>query len=200
MTKVNLFFLLIIIFLSCSKENASRQESQIIIHEEKEELPLISINYDFDNLKLYLNESISDTPIKGFWNWDHMNGGATPDSLSIDYYENREQASFFFEGQETLPALSVKTKRNKVIEFYATTIFEIENTKKERIRTVLDSLTRIDLLQDESIKAHLAEKHIYKKETSEFIETIELKLTKEGYDRIVYSIKNNNPKEEIKQQ
>ncbi len=182
--------ILITILSSCREDGSNSARGE---HSIENELLLTPIHYDYENLKLTLNASISDSISSGFWRWDYMSADkGRPDSTGIDYYVNYEQPSFSYNGEETLPALSIKTNKNKIVEFSVTVIFNLIDHKHESIKNLLDSLTRFDLLRNAKIKQSIIEKGIYKSSNATFEETIELKVSQEeyGYDEIVYEIKN----------
>lgn len=160
----------------------------------KKELPLIPIQYDFNNLKHKLNTSISDSIYNGFWRWDYMSSNnSMPDSTGIDYFMNIRQPDFIYNGERTLPCLSIKTNKNRIIEFSATIIFRLKDTKAKSIQDLLDSLTSFDLLKNKQIRQTIIENCIYKNVAPNFEETIELDISEKeyGYDRIRYKIKNS---------
>lgn len=153
---------------------------------------LIPIKYDFDNLNLYLNSSVEDTSSKIEWRWDHMNSNnGMPDSTGIEYYENRSQPVFFFNGETTLPALSIKTDKNKIIEFSVTVIFNLPDREQKTITCLMDSLRAFNLLDDEIVRMRIIEtgKYMKSSDTAEEEVTLELKEHKYGYDRMTYSIR-----------
>ncbi len=186
-------FILLVFFTSC-RESQTNTHSGVNSIERK--FLLTQIHYDFDNLKLYLNSSISNSNSDGFWRWDYMNSdNGGPDSIGVDYFMNISQPVFSYNQEETLPCLSIKTNKNKIIEFSVTVIFNLTDNKPESIRDLLDSLTKFDLCQDEKIKQSIIDHGIYKDLNTDFEETIELVISQEkyGYDRITYEVKNKTP-------
>jgi len=121
------------------------------------------------------------------------NGG--PDSTGIDYFMNHNQPVFSYNSEETLPSLSIKTDKNRIIEFSVTVIFHLTDNEAVSIENLLDSLTTFDLLNDEQIRQTIIDENIFRNVNSDFEEMIELKLSEEeyGYDRITYEIKNKTP-------
>jgi hypothetical protein len=153
---------------------------------------LIPIQYDFDDLKLTLNSSISDSVSDLFWRWDYMNSdNGGPDSTGIDYFMNINQPEFLYNGEATLPCLSIKTNKNRIIEFSATVLFNIADKKSESIKNVLDSLTAFDLLNDPKIKQSIIDHGVFKSNKTNYEEMIEVKIADQDYeyDRITYEIK-----------
>lgn len=74
------------------------------------------INYDFKKLRLQLNTSIDDTTSNITWKWDYMNSdNGMPDTTGIDHYMNINQPVFSFNGETTLPSLSITTDK-KIIK------------------------------------------------------------------------------------
>jgi hypothetical protein len=151
----------------------------------------IKINYDFKNLKLYLNSSINDSTSKLNWNWSYLisDNNAGPDKNGLEYYHNHEQQLIFkFNDEETLPSLGIKTCNNKIISFGVTIIFHLEN--KDDIPKLLNSLTKIDLLNNPNIRQKIIEKGKYELINSNYKERLELILAKKEhqYDRIEYGI------------
>ena len=185
--KFIVLFLISITLFSC--QNSVQKTDNIAI----DELGLEPINYNFDNLKLQLNSSLSDISNKGFWKWNHMaSPNGKPDTLGIEYYKNLKQPSFEFDGEETLPALYALTEKGKLVEFSAIYIFNLPNQEKETKDKLFDKLNSIDLLKNEKVRQEIMENGIYRRETDQVIETIELEISKEkyGYDSITYEIKN----------
>ncbi|WMI68256.1 hypothetical protein [Mangrovimonas sp. YM274] len=185
--KITSLFLILFAFYNC--QNNDRKKSKLPI----EKLTLIPINYKFDKLKFQLNSSLSDSTNKGFWKWNHLaSPNGKPDTLGIEYYKNLEQPIFEFEGQETLPVLYALTEKGKLVQFSAIYIFNLPNQEKETKDKLFDKLNAIDLLKENKIRLELIENGIYKRETDQVIERIELEISKEknGYDRITYEIKN----------
>ena len=155
---------------------------------------LIPVNYDFDTLNIHLNESIKNNASKVEWKWDHMSSDTgAPDSLGVDYYMNIDQPSFFYNGEETLPSLSVTTERNKIIDFSATIIFRLDNNNPNSIQELFEELDMFDLLKNEKVKQAIIDDKVYKVSNSVSEEMIILKLSESqyGYDRMTYSIKIN---------
>jgi len=178
-----LYYILIIGIVLCSRciNPALKQEK----------LPKVPINYDFDNLSMHLNGHINETRDKIDWRWDHMNSeDRILDSTGIDYFENRKQPLFKFNGEQTLPVISITTNKNRIIEFSTTTIFRLQNIEKSTIRSVMDSLTPFDLLKDESIREEILNKSEYKVSRDYYEEEIILNIrdVEYGYDRMTYSI------------
>ncbi|MFT5253359.1 MAG: hypothetical protein ACI87N_002392 [Flavobacteriales bacterium] len=150
------------------------------------------INYDYDNLRLRLNSSIDDTASNIDWRWDNMNSdNGIPDTTGIDHYMNISQPVFSFNGEATLPSLSITTDRKKITRFSSTIIFHLENEKSESIENLLDSLAIIKLLRDTKIRQSVISNHNYTATYENFEETIELQISEDeyGYDRITYEIK-----------
>lgn len=165
------------------KENSNKPDTQGIL--------TTPINYDFENLGLQLNGSIDDEASKVDWKWDYMNSDkGMPDSTGIDHYLNLSQPLFSFNGETTLPSLSITTYKKRIKRFSSTIIFHLENERAESIGELLDSLTIIDLLQDEKVRRAVVEKGRYQATYDHYVETIELQISEEeyGYDRITYEI------------
>lgn len=180
----NIVLILLTILMSCdSKENTS---SDKIKHND---IFTSQINYDFENLGIRLNSSIDDTSSNIDWRWDYMNSdNGAPDTTGIDHYMNHNQPVFLFNGEATLPSLSITTDRKKIKRFSSTIIFHLENV--ESIDKLLDSLTTIDILKDNQVRQSIMEKHEYRAIYKNYIETIELQISdEEYYDRITYEIK-----------
>lgn len=191
-TKILIISLILLVILSSCNENSTKSHSELNTSER--EVSLVPIRYDYENLKLELNSSISDSVSDEFWRWDYMNSdNGGPDSTGVDYYMNYDQASFFFNGEETLPALYIKTNRNIIIQFSATIIFNLPDHTPKSINSLLDSLITFDLLQDPKVRQSIIDCGSYKNINSDFKETIELLISEEeyGYDRITYSIKTS---------
>src|SRR5690606_29411244 len=114
-----------------------------------------------------------------------------PDTTGIDYYMNHNQPLFSFNGETTLPSLSIMTDKKKIKRFLSTIIFHLENEKPESINKLLDSLTTIDILQDEKVRQSVVKKHKYKGIYDNYEETVELVISDDeyGYDRVTYEIK-----------
>jgi len=154
----------------------------------------IPINYDYENLRLSLNSDIDDSTSNIEWKWDYMNSNnGVPDTTGIDYYMNINQPVFSFNGEATLPSLSITTDKKRITRFSATIIFHLENENSESIGKLIDSLTKIDILKDEKVRQSIVNNHIYKANYDDFEESIELEFSEDeyGYDRITYEIKNN---------
>lgn len=165
------------------KENSNKPDTQGIL--------TTPINYDFENLGLQLNGSIDNAASKVDWKWDYMNSDkGMPDSTGIDHYMNLNQPVFAFNGETTLPSLSITTDKKHIQRFSSTIIFHLENEKPESIGELLDSLTTIDLLQDEKVRQAVVEKGRYQATYDNYVETIELQISDKeyGYDRITYEI------------
>lgn len=159
----------------------------------KKEDELVPIRYDYEHLKLTLNSSLSDT-INDIWRWDYMTSiNSVPDTIGTDHYMNISQASFLYNGQETLPFLGITTVNNRITEFSATVIFNLENREKETIHKLLDSLTTFDILKDDNVRKAIIDKGVfYNTINTNFEEMIELEISPEEFvfDKITYSIKN----------
>jgi len=183
--------LILTILTSCvdSKEKIGKKSTNKLNNRDSFTVP---INYDFDNLGLKLNSSIDDTTSSVDWRWDYMNSpNGMPDTTGIDYYMNYDLPVFSFNGETTLPAMSITTDRKKIKRFSSTIIFHLENEKPESIYKLLDSLTTIDILQDEKVRQTVVKNHKYKLISDNYVETVELQISDEeyGYDRITYEIK-----------
>jgi hypothetical protein len=122
-----------------------------------------------------------------------------PDTTGIDHYMNINQPVFSFNGETTLPSLSITTDRKRITRFSATIIFHLENEKPESIGKLLDSLTTIDILQNEKVRQSIVNNYKYKVKYADFEESVELEISKDeyGYDRITYEIKNNATQQRI---
>ena len=103
----------------------------------------------------------------------------------------RDQPYFKFDDQVTLPALSIVTDKNKIIEFYAATIFTLAKHDKETIIAVIDSLNSYDLLNQTEVQQAILETSRYYRETENFEEELRLDLAEEEYEysRMSYEIK-----------
>jgi hypothetical protein len=183
--------LILTILTSCndSKEKTGKDDSDKV---NSRDIFTNPINYDFDNLGLKLNSSIDDTTSNVDWRWDYMNSdNGMPDTTGIDHYMGHNQPVFSFNGETTLPSLSITTDRKKIKRFSSTIIFHLENEKSESIDKLLDSLTTIDILKDEKVRQSILKKHKYKAIYDYYTETVELQISDEeyGYDRITYEIK-----------
>jgi hypothetical protein len=112
-----------------------------------------------------------------------------PDSSGYEYYMNHSQQVFRFNNQETLPSLSIKTYKNKIVQFSATVIFELSDKKKETISNLLNNLKTFDLLKDKKVKNVVLEKRFYSTIKRHSRETLFLNLSKESgpYKRIIYT-------------
>jgi hypothetical protein len=95
--------------------------------------------------------------------------------------------------------LSITTDRKRITRFSATIIFHLENEKPESIGKLLDSLTTIDILQNEKVRQSIVNNYKYKVKYADFEESVELEISKDeyGYDRITYEIKNNATQQRI---
>jgi hypothetical protein len=192
--KKNIIYILSIfltILTSCGDlmENTERDSSDKL---KSKDILTTPINYDFNNLRLRLNSSIDDTTSNIEWRWDYMNSdNGMPDTTGVDHYMNLSQPVFSYNGETTLPSLSITTDRKKITRFSSIIIFHLENGKSESIENLLDSLAVIDLLQDVKVRQSVIDSHNYKATNDNFEETIELQLSEEkyGYDRITYEIK-----------
>lgn len=188
---IYILFLILTILTSCvdSKEKIGKESSDKLNNRYS---LIVPINYDFDNLRLKLNSSIDDITSNIDWRWDYMNSdNGMPDTTGIDHYMNHNQPLFSFNGETTLPSLSITTDRKKIKRFSSTIIFHLENEQSESIDKLLDSLTTIDILQDEKVRQSVVKKHKYKTISENYVETVELQISDEeyGYDRITYEIK-----------
>ncbi len=165
---------------------------------ESRKLPkVMPIQYDYNNLKLNLYSSILDSTSTIKWKWDHMNSSnKTPDYKGVEYFENREQSIFEYNGFKSLPTLTVKTDNSKIVAFSATTLFTIEDTSKQTIKKLLSSLPQYNLLQDSAIKSELLQNNFYESDKDGVIESISIINGKEGneYYKISYSIEGNHSK------
>lgn len=159
----------------------------------KKDNELIPIRYDYENLKLTLNSSLSDT-INDLWRWDYMSSSnSMPDTIGKDYFMNYSQESFLYDGQETQPFLGITTSNNRITEFSATVIFNLDNIEDKTINKLLDSLTMFDILKDTKAREAIIEKGVFYNTTNNDIEEmIELEISPEefAFDKITYSIKN----------
>lgn len=185
-----IFINFLILFFACNSTKMKKVENTISCLSVNSD-EFIKINYDFKNLKLYLNSSINDSTSKLHWNWSYLisDNTAGPDKNGLEYYHNHEQQPIFkFNDEETLPSLSIKTCNNKIILFGVTIIFHLEN--KDDIPKLLNSLTNIDLLNNQNIRQKIIEKGKYELIKSNFKERLELIFAKKEhqYDRIEYSI------------
>ena len=193
--KIKRFYILIIglvVFVTCDNKGTGQIESNPLELTEAHE-KLIRINYDYENLGLNLNASITDPSSKIEWRWDYMNSdNRMPDSTGIDHYMNISQPVFSFNEETTLPSLFIKTDKNKIIEFSVTIIFHLPKTDKRTLESLMDQLTTFDLFNEESIRTEIINNGEYQKKRELFEEKITLSLRKEeyGYDRMVYWIKN----------
>jgi hypothetical protein len=179
--------LITIVLFNC--QNSEKKKNNITV----EKSTLVPINYSFEKLGLKLNSSLSDSTNLGFWKWNHMaSNNSQPDTLGIEYFQNLEQPRFEFDGQETLPALYALTDKGKIVEFSAIYIFNLSNQKEKTKHELFDKLNLIELLKDKKVRQEIIENGIYRRETDQVIETIELEISKEkyGYDSVTYEIKN----------
>ena len=156
---------------------------------------LTPIRYDYKNLKFTLNSSINDSISNGFWRWDYMTSNkGFPDYKGEDYFMNLSQPSFYYNGEETLPFLSIKVDGERIIEFSAIVIFQLTDRTPASISELLDNVTTFDLLKDEHIRQAIINKNTYKNTNADFEETLELQFSEENvsvYDSIKYTIKIN---------
>lgn len=171
------------LLISCQKNN----EVTTSIYTDK-----IKINYDFDKLNLFLNSDVSQSKSRINWKWDHMNSrNGKPDTTDVEYFENREQAFFKFDGQKTLPSLSIVTYKNKIIKFSAVTLFSLAKHDQETIITLFDSLKPYNLLSQAEVRQAILENSRFLRSTESYEEELRLQLAEEeyGYSRISYEIK-----------
>ncbi len=185
------YFPLLFLLLFCC--NGSLEKKEIEPNElSSSTLPLIPIAYDFDHLALHLNTSINDTTSGLTWRWDYMTSeNSLPDSTGIDYYMNLSQPSFRFDGETTLPSLSVKTYKNKIKAFSVTTLVTLPDQKEESINRMFDSLKRYDLLNEPSVRESLLAEGEYISENQETTSSVKLIFSEEenGWSRVQYEIK-----------
>lgn len=112
-----------------------------------------------------------------------------PDSTGIDYFKNLNQPVFWFNDESTLPGLFAKTEGNRIIEFSATTIFNLPDCSQKSIDAVLDALTNYELLNIPEVRKTVLEKRYFQIRNQKTIETIQFECTDElSYDRIIYKI------------
>ena len=113
MKTIHVALILLVGLLTTSTNCQNDNEVTTTVHSDR-----IKINYDFENLRLFLNSTVTETKSRIDWKWDHMNSrNGSPDTTSIEYFENRDQPYFKFDDQVTLPALSIVTDKNKIIFF-----------------------------------------------------------------------------------
>ena len=187
MKTIHVALILLVGLLTTSTNCQNDNEVTTTVHSDR-----IKINYDFENLRLFLNSTVTETKSRIDWKWDHMNSrNGSPDTTSIEYFETRDQPYFKFDDQVTLPALSIVTDKNKIIEFYAATIFTLAKHDKETIIAVIDSLNSYDLLNQTEVQQAILETSRYYRETENFEEELRLDLAEEEYEysRMSYEIK-----------
>ncbi|MBR9917498.1 hypothetical protein GYB29_07420 [bacterium] len=188
---ITILSIVLTLLTSCGDLNEKAVEIQSDEHNSRV-IFTTPINYDYDNLRLRLNSSIDDSISNIEWRWDYMNSdNGMPDTTGIDHYMNINQPVFSFNGETTLPSLSITTDKKRITRFSSTIIFNLKDEKPESIKTLLDSLSIIDLLEDKKVRQSILNDHIYKTTNDNFEETIELQISEEeyGYDRITYEIK-----------
>jgi hypothetical protein len=196
-TKYTTIILIVLSLLTSCGDLKEKTQSE---KEQPRNTYVTPINYDFDNLRLSLNSEIDDSISNIEWKWDYMNSNnGMPDTTGIDHYMNINQPVFSFNGETTLPSLSITTDRKRITRFSATIIFHLENEKPESIGKLLDSLTTIDILQNEKVRQSIVNNYKYKVKYADFEESVELEISKDeyGYDRITYEIKNNATQQRI---
>ncbi|MCB0706738.1 MAG: hypothetical protein KDC34_15590 [Saprospiraceae bacterium] len=157
---------------------------------------LIPVNYDFANLGLYLNASINDTLSAIEWRWDYLTSeNGMPDTTGNEYYMNISQPVFSFNGETTLPALSIKTDKNRIIEFSVTVIFHLPNEESNSVFAVMDSLKTFDLFENENVKREIIENGRFLHSSDLAEEEIIIKFGEDQYDfdSMTYSIKIKEP-------
>ena len=187
-TYLSLIYL--IVFISChdSGNHEAEYSKENTLHETA---VLIPIPYDFKNLNLHLNSSIYDNP-NIEWRWDYMNSeNAMPDSTGIDYYMNLSQPVFSFNGETSLPSISVQTDCDRIIQFSVTTIFHLESSDIANITALMDSLSTIDLFKNESVRQEIMQARHYKKRTDSFEEEITLELNQQFFCKLLQTIMSN---------
>ncbi len=190
------FFYILLIFLvglvGCQNLK-DKEEKKFLVIDQNNISKLIPINYDFINLKLYLNSSIDDSLVNIQWRWDPMNAqSGMPDSLGKDCYMNIDQKTFKFNNGVTLPSLFVRTERNKIRNFSVTTIFDLRDTTSTGVKEVLDELVKYDLLKIESVKSQLINDKCFHFDNVDYEEKLELEFsdTEYGYSNLTYTIKS----------
>ncbi len=184
--------LALVILISCSRMNSRENQNDAQEYLEKTN-DLVPINYDYGNLNLHLNASINDAKSKIDWRWDYLSSNnATPDSIGMEQYMNISQPAFSYNGETTLPSLSIITNRNKIIDFSVTVLFYLPDHEQMTIESLLDSLITFNLFKNEMVRTEIVEKRKYHTLSETVEEKIILKLSQEQYeyDRITYRIKN----------
>lgn len=195
----NISAILILLLLSACGKTPLPSKKSSVHHEEV--ASLIPIHYDYENLKLHLNASISGSDSKVVWKWDYMNSdNGYPDTVGVDFFKNHSQPSFSYQGEKTLPSLAIKTERSRIVEFSVTVIFNLEDEGDETLENLLKSLTTFDLLNNENVRQSILESRFYNNVNSQFEERLELTLSEDvhGYDRMIYSIKTYREANQLK--
>ncbi len=142
----------------------------------------IKINYDFDNLYLFLNSTITESNSRIDWKWDHMNSkNGLPDTTGVEYFENRDQPYFKFDDQVTLPCLSIVTNKNEITQFSVVTIFALAAHDRETIIRVIDSLKKYDLLCQKEVLQAILENSRFQRKNDHFEEELRLDLAEEEF-------------------
>lgn len=184
--------ILVIFTTSCSDSNNNYFQNRFETINFENRLP-IRVNYDFDNLNLFLNIPINDSLSNIIWSWD-PNGiynENMPDTIGIDSYMNISQPIFYYNYHNTQPSLFATTYKQRIVEFGATLIFNFDE-EKESLENLFDSLSVIDILHNVEVRQKLAESRIYISKNEFYEESITLSITdkKNDYDRIHYAIKS----------
>lgn len=162
--------------------------------------PVVPVNYDFENLQLYLNTSINSSISSSDWRWDHLaseNERPDPTGVEYYYYVKEDYPTFLYNNKTTWPSISIKADKNVITACSVKVIFQLPDQKQATIAALLDSLTTFNLLKEEAIKTAIIETGVYRHSSETTIEEIVLELAEaeDEYDRIHYRIKNkaHNP-------
>lgn len=115
-----------------------------------------------------------------------------PDSTGIEYYMNLSQPVFSFNGETSLPSISIITDHNRIIQFSVTTIFHLESTDIVGVTALMDSLSTIDLFKNEIVRQEMLKTSRFMHSTDSFEEEITLEFGEDEYafDRLSYRIKS----------
>lgn len=155
-------------------------------------IPRRPVRYEFDRLGIELGVKYYDAPADSFWRWDYMgspNNG--PDSLGREHYMNINRPPFFYNEEETQPAIFIETERNRIVSFSAVVIFMVPDSSDETIADLLDRLVMFDVLREDSVRAAVLDGRVWSYEDDVVRESIKLQLAGEEfvYDRIRYTVR-----------
>lgn len=184
----------LILFLTSScKEQLRESETESRL----EKIAVVPIDYKSDRYHIHLGDHVSLS--KAFIDW-HWAAEADQDGM-LDSLQGTnaliclEEPTLHYNNAAYLPSLHTTTKRNRIISFTCSVLFELEDKPgAEKDFFILLSKDIKSLQQAEVLQA-LATKGFYQRSAATYTETFKL-LKKEGggYDNFEYTVCYNNKK------